>query len=87
MGLKLFQVGTNPGAMIREARSAKSDGDFIYKLGNAQMSCQETIYWLELLYKSKSVEKEEYDEINNLTVEVLKMLTSSIKTKKRNIKY
>jgi len=87
MSQKLFQAGTNPGSMIREARSAKSDSDFIYKLGNAQKSCQETIYWLELLYKTKYIEKATYDEINNLTIEVLKMLTSSIKTKKRNIKY
>jgi len=73
--------------MIREARSAKSDSDFIFKLGNAQKSCQETIYWIELLYKTKIIEKTDYEEISNLTIEVLKMLTSSIKTKKRNTKY
>lgn len=84
---QLFQSGTNPGSLIREARSAKSNSDFIYKLNMAQKSCQETIYWLELLYKSNYVKKEAYTEINNLTIEVLKMLTSSIKTKKRNIKY
>jgi len=87
MSQKLFQAGTNPGSMIREARSAKSDSDFIFKLSNAQKSCQETIYWLELLYKTKNVEKDVFDEIYNLTIEVIKMLTSSIKTKKRNIKY
>ena len=87
MSEQLFQAGTNPGSMIREARSAKSDADFIYKLSMAKKSCQETIYWLELLYKSKYVGKEAYTEINNLTIEVIKMLTSSIKTKKRNIKY
>lgn len=87
MSQQLFQTGTNPGSMIREARSAKSDADFIHKLSIAQKSCQETIYWLELLYKSKYVEEEAYTEISHLTIEVLKMLTSSIKTKKRNIKY
>lgn len=87
MSQQLFQAGTNPGALIREARSAKSDSDFIYKLNMAQKSCQETIYWLELLYKSKYIEKEVFKKIYDLTIEVLKMLTSSIKTKKRNIKY
>jgi len=87
MSQQLFQAGTVPGSMIREARSAKSDSDFIYKLSMAQKGCQETIYWLELLYKSKYVKEKIFIEINDLTIEVLKMLTSSIKTKKRNIKY
>lgn len=87
MSQQLFQAGTQPGAFIREARAAKSNADFIYKLSSAQKSCQETIYWLELLYKSKYVDKETYEDVNNLTIEVIKMLISSIKTKKRNIKY
>ena len=84
MSQQLFQAGTSPGSMIREARSAKSDSDFISKLSVAQKSCQETIYWLELLYKSNLVRKEAFIEINDLTIEVLKMLTSSIKTKRKN---
>jgi four helix bundle protein len=81
---QLLRSGTNPGAMVREAENAESSNDFIHKLSIALKETGETLYWLELLYYSGFLSENEYNSIHNDTVEIGKLLTSSIKTKKRN---
>lgn len=86
MSKQLFTAGTFTGAMIRESFSSRSDQEFIKKFYKASEHCHETIYWLELLHKSKLIEKQEFEKLRNLTTEIMKMIASSIKTKKKNIK-
>lgn len=81
-----LRSGTAVGAMVREARNAESKGDFIHKLAIAQKECDETLYWLELLYETKYLKEEEYKSLTNDAVELLKMLKSSILTAKTNLK-
>ena len=71
---QLLRSGTNPGAMIREAFNAESGLDFIHKLAIAQKETGETLYWLELLFKTNYLSKHEYDSINNDTQEVMKII-------------
>jgi four helix bundle protein len=52
MSKQLLRAGTNPGAMVREAVNAESSADFIHKLAIAQKEIGETIYWLELLFRT-----------------------------------
>ncbi len=47
---QLLRSGTSVVANIREAQNAQSDADFIHKLPISQKECDESIYWLELLY-------------------------------------
>jgi four helix bundle protein len=82
---QLLRSGTNPGAMIREAENAESPNDFIHKLSIAQKEISESIYWLELMNKSDYLTDAEFNSINNDAIEILKMLISSIKTKKKNL--
>jgi four helix bundle protein len=82
---QLLRSGTNPGAMIREAENAESPNDFIHKLSIAQKEISESIYWLELMFKSDYLTETEFNSINEDAIEILKMLTSSIKTKRKNI--
>jgi four helix bundle protein len=79
MSKQLLRSGTNPGAMIREAGNAESSMDFIHKLSIGQKELCETQYWLELLFKT------EYKSILSDTEEVMRMIRSSIITKKKNI--
>jgi len=85
MAKQLLRSGTSPGAMIREAKNAESSKDFVHKLGIAQKETGETMYWLELLSATDYLTKEEFDSIFNDTEEVMKLLTTSIKTKKKNM--
>lgn len=71
--------------MIREAQKAESKKDFIHKLKIAEKETAETTYWLELMKETNIINKEDFEEINGLATEVIKMLTSAILTSKKSI--
>jgi four helix bundle protein len=83
---QFLRSSTSVGANIRESRNAQSKPDFIHKLSISQKECDETIYWLELLLATGYLEKDEFDEVNSLALEILKMLKRSILTAKGNLK-
>ncbi len=83
---QLLRSGTSVGAMVREAEHSESKADFIHKMAIAQKEINESIYWLELLKETDYLSNEEYESINKDAVEVIKMLTSIIKTTKSNLK-
>ena len=85
MSNQVMRSGTSVGAMIREAEFAESKMDFIHKLAIAQKECNETIYWLELLVKTNYLTEDEFDSLSADAIELLKMITSSIKTAKRSL--
>ena len=82
---QVMRSGTNPGAMVHESINAESGQDFIHKLSIALKEVSETQYWLKLLYHSGYITEIEFNSILADTVEVGKILTSSIKTKKKNL--
>lgn len=86
MSKQCLRSGTAIGAMIREAEYAASKLDFINKLTVAIKESNETLYWLDLLHETKHVESKSYNSIKNDAEELLKLLTSSIKTSKNNLK-
>ena len=47
--------------------------------------CSETKYWLELLYETDFLKKEEYDSIVNDCTEIQKILTTITKTTKTSL--
>jgi four helix bundle protein len=81
---QLFRSGTSVGANIREAVNAESNADFIHKLAIAQKECDESCYWLELLYETEFINKSEFDSIHNDAVELLKIIRSIILSSKNN---
>jgi len=82
---QLLKSGTSVGAMAREAEQVESKADFIHKMAIAQKEVNETIYWIELLYKTKYLSNENFESINNDAIEIIKLITSIIKTAKANI--
>jgi four helix bundle protein len=82
---QLLKSGTSIGANIREAQNAVSKPDFINKLGISQKECDETIYWLELLYQSNYISKELFETLNQEAYELLKMIKSAILTTKNRL--
>ncbi len=82
---QILRSGTSVGAMIREAEFGQSKADFIHKLSIAQKEIKETIYWLELLKETKFISKEMFESLNADAVELIKLITSSIKTAKKNV--
>ena len=79
---QLLRSGTSIGANINEALSAESKRDFIHKLGIALKEAKETSYWLNLLHDSGHIDQEAFITVNNLCVELIKILSGIILTTK-----
>lgn len=84
MSKQLLRAGTAIGALQREGEQAESKLDFIHKYAMAQKECNETLYWLELLYETSYLNETEYNSIYADAEELMRLLTSSIKTAKQN---
>lgn len=79
---QLLRSGTSIGALIRESEHAESKADFIHKLSIALKEANESQYWIELLYKSNYMDEKSFKSIQMDVDELLKLLTSIIKTSK-----
>lgn len=77
---QLLCSGTIIGANIREAGVAQSKKDFIAKMNIALKEAAESEYWIELLYETNYISKNEFDSIKSDCSEINKLLTSIIKT-------
>lgn len=77
---QLLRSGTSIGANIAEANCAFSKKDFLAKMYISFKECAETIYWLELLYKTDYLSENEFNSINSDCAEIQKLLSSITKT-------
>jgi len=82
---QILRSGTSIGALVREAQYAQSTKDFINKLSIALKEANESEYWLILLKDSEYITKKMHDNIEPDINELIKMLTSSINTAKKNL--
>lgn len=82
MSKQVLRSGTSIGANIAETFYAQSEADFIAKLYISRKEAGETIYWIELLKESSYLGCDEADSMIKDCDELLKILTSSIKTMK-----
>ena len=85
MSKQLLRSGTSIGANIVESQSAQSSADFIHKLEIALKEAKETHYWLEKLFAGEYINDVGYQSMSNDNIEIIKLLTSIIVTKKKNM--
>lgn len=81
---QILRSGTSIGANIREELYAQSRKDFISKMNIALKEAGETDYWLEVIHSAKYLTETEYESMKNDNDELIKLLTSTIKTTKEN---
>ena len=79
---QLERSGTSIGANIREAKYAHSKADFVAKLQISLKECYETEYWLEVLYRVKSIDEITYKGLLNKCGTIRRKLIASITTVK-----
>ena len=79
---QVLRSGTSIGANVRESEHAQSKADFIHKLSISLKEANETEYWLDLLYETKYLSDVEFENIKPKIIELLRLLTSIIKTSK-----
>jgi four helix bundle protein len=85
MSKQILKCGTSVGANVREALQAESKLDFIHKLNIGLKEASETEYWLQLLWDSNYIDRKSYNSINNDCIEIIKLITSIIKTTEANL--
>ena len=74
---QLLKSSSSIGANIHEAKYAQSRADFIHK-------SSETEYWIELLYRKKAINAEDYLLLKNTCGKIRRKLIASITTAKNN---
>ena len=79
---QLLRSGTSVGANVHEAQYAQGTKDFISKFEIALKECNESEYWLELLYETDSISEADYAFFQKQCVELRRMLVSSVTTLK-----
>jgi four helix bundle protein len=82
---QILRSGTSIGANLTESIHCISKRDFLSKVYIALKECAETVYWLELLYKTNYITESQYTSMNNDCIELLKMLTSTTKTTRKRL--
>ncbi len=80
---QLLRSGTSVGANIHEAQYGQGTKDFISKFEIALKECNESEYWLELLFEVNSLSKEDFEKIQKDCIELRRMLVSSVTTLKK----
>lgn len=82
---QFIRSATSVGANVQEASAGISKKDFINKMSIASKEARETLYWIELLKASEQFEIN-FESILENCQELVKILTSIVKTSQLNIK-
>ena len=83
---QLLRSGTSIGANIQEGLSGQSKRDFLMKMNISLKEASETQYWLRLLTATDILTEQESKSILEDCTELIKMLTSIVKTTSANVK-
>lgn len=85
MSKQILRSGSSIGANISESISAESVVDFIHKLAIARKETDETLYWLQLLFRTDYLSEMEFDSLWQDCISLKKILTSIILSTKQRI--
>lgn len=80
IGRQLLRSGTSVAANYRAACRARSQADFVNKLGIVEEEADETQFWLEMLAEAELVKPEAVATLARECDELVAITVSSIKT-------
>ena len=83
IGRQLLRCGTSVGANYRAACRAKSQADFIAKMGIVEEEADECLYWMELLIEARIVGLKKLEPLMKEADELLAITVASIKTARK----
>lgn len=82
---QIVRSSTAVAANYRASCRARSQAEFIAKLGIVEEEADESLFWLELLVESGIVKKEKLELLMTEANELTSIIVSSIKTAKRRL--
>ena len=80
---QLLRAGTSVGANYRAAARARSQADFISKLGVVEEERDESAYWMEMIVAQKLLKRAKLNNLLAEANELLAITVASIKTARR----
>ena len=80
MSKQILRSGTSIGANLAESECAMSSKDFLSKIYIALKECNETLYWLDLLYETDFINDKAYFSIREDCNEIKRILMATTKT-------
>ena len=80
IGRQLVKSGTSVGANYRAACRAKSQADFIAKMGIVEEEADESAFWLELIVESGLMKKALVEDLMSEANQLVAIVVSSINT-------
>lgn len=86
MGKQVLRSGTSVGANYREACRARSNAEFIAKLGDCLKELDESSYWFELLAESGTSTSAHLEDMQKECNELLAIFTAISKKCKNGAK-
>jgi four helix bundle protein len=85
LGRQLLRSGTSVAAHVREASRARSDDEFVSKLGGALQEADESQMWLELLREECGIPSADTLPLEKESDELMAIMTTIInRTKGKN---
>ena len=73
---QLLRSGTSIGANAKEASRGQSRADFASKISVSLKEASESEYWLDLLYETEYISREEYTSLQQDLSEIIRILMS-----------
>ena len=82
---QILRSGTSIGANANEAICGVSKKDFLAKMHIAFKECNETLYWLRLLFRADYINETEYNSVLSDCNELIFILSSITKSTAESI--
>ena len=80
VGKQLVRSGTSVGANYRAACRAKSNADFMAKMGTVEEEADESAFWLEVIVESGLMKEELVKDLLDEVDQIVAIMVSSINT-------
>ena len=85
MSKQLLRSGTSIGANLAESKCAISQNDFTSKVYIALKETAETLFWLELLYQTEYLTKEQYLSLYRDATDIRNILSATTRSMQRKL--
>ncbi len=82
IGKQVLRSATSVGSNYREAYRARSDAEFLSKMGDCLKELDETAFWLELLVESNIMSPNQITSLLDETDQLISIFTTIVKKKK-----
>ncbi len=80
MGKQLMRCGTSVAANYRASCRAKSNADFIAKMGIVEEEADESVFWMEMLVETNAIKQELLADLIDEANQLVAIVVASINT-------